>query len=264
MVICRNEVERIGACLDSLEFCDEILVIDSGSTDGTLEIVRKTKAQLIERTFSSYNDQREFGRRAAKGAWLLSIDADEVVSPELAREIRAVVSDANVPHAAFELPFKNYFRTIWIRRCGYYPDPHVRLMLRDRTRWDPDTPVHERVLVDGSVGRLQHHVQHYSFDSVEDFVEKSCRYAAMFAAKAHADGMRSSPWTITVHTVGRFFRAYVLKGGFLQGVPGLIISGLQAYEVFQKYVRLWELERFPSPGISDSARVIANEAARGP
>jgi glycosyltransferase involved in cell wall biosynthesis len=263
LVVCQDEVERIAACLDSLAFCDEIVVVDSGSTDGTLEIVRKTRARLIERAFTSYNDQKEHGRIAARGDWLINIDADEVVSPELAAEALRVIADPNNSCVAFEIPFRNHFRSIWVRRCGYYPDRHVRLMRRDRARWDPETPVHEKVLVEGPIGRLREHVDHYSFDSIDDFVAKSSRYAAIFAAKAYADGRRAGPWTIAAHTAARFLKAYVLKAGFLEGSVGLMVAGLQTYEVFQKYVRLWELGRFPPRGLQDSARAIASEASRG-
>lgn len=253
MVICQNEARRIGACLDSLSFCDELLVIDSGSTDGTLQIVREKGARLIERPFESMNDQKEFGRAASSGEWLLNVDADEVVSPALRDEIARLVARGGEGGVdAYRIPFRNYFRSAWVRRSGYYPDPHIRLVRRACVQWDRSVPVHDRVMVQGAVGRLSGHIDHYSFDSVADFVGKSSKYAERFAIGAHREGRRSGFATIVVHTIARFVKAYFFKGGFLEGTLGLTISGLQAYEVFLKYVRLWEIGRFHEAGRGSS------------
>jgi glycosyltransferase involved in cell wall biosynthesis len=247
MIVCQNEARRIAACVDSLAFCDEIVAVDSGSTDGTLEILEKRGVRVIRRAWGGMNDQKDFGREAAEGDWVLNLDADEVATPELAREIRAVI--ARDPGTdAYLIPFRNHFREAWVRRSGYYPDPHVRLVRRDRTRWDRTVPVHDRVLVEGNTGRLRGHIDHYSFESIDHFLKKSSSYASVFARAAHASGRRANVFTIGLHTAFRFFKSYVLKAGFLEGELGLTISGLQAYEVFQKYVRLWELSRFPDHG----------------
>jgi glycosyltransferase involved in cell wall biosynthesis len=248
MVVCQNEAARIGACLESLDFCDEIVVVDSGSTDATLEIVRRMrKVRLFERPFVSMNDQKEYGRESSRGTWLLNLDADEVVSPPLKEEVLRVIAAAPGRIAAYRIPFRNHFRSVWVKRSGYYPDPHVRLVLRERARWDREVPVHDVVRVEGEIGSLGGHVDHYSFDSISDFIAKSCDYAERFARRAHAEGQRAGWWTIAAHTLARFIKAYVLKAGFLEGALGITISGLQAYEVFQKYIRLWELGRF-GPG----------------
>lgn len=243
MVIAKNEAKRIGACLDSLAFCDEILVIDSGSTDGTLDIAREKGARLIERPFLGMNDQKDFGRQQSQGEWVLNLDADEVVTPELREEIRTLLGrgvDAGI--AAYRIPFRNHFRDSWVRRCGYYPDPHVRLVRRDRAYWDQAVPAHDHVVVDGEIGKLTGHIDHFSFDSMDHYLRKSAGYADAFAKVALAKGRRSGAFTILLHTAFRFFKAYVLKGGFLEGSLGLTISGLQAIQAFQKYVRLWELQ----------------------
>jgi glycosyltransferase involved in cell wall biosynthesis len=248
VVVCRNEARRIEACLDSLAFCDELVVVDSGSTDGTPELARARGARVVTRPFRNINDQKDHARALARAPWVLNLDADEVVTPDLRAEVEALVARGGDPGVgAYLIPFRNHFRTAWVRRCGYYPDPHVRLLKRDAARWDVDAPVHDRVLVEGATGRLAGHVDHFSFESIGHFVEKSSRYADAFARAAHAAGRRSGPGTIALHTLGRFFRAYVLKLGVLEGALGLVIAGLQAYEVFQKYVRLWELGRFGAP-----------------
>jgi glycosyltransferase involved in cell wall biosynthesis len=248
VVIVQDEIARIDACLDSLRFCDEIVVVDSGSTDGTLERLRARGVRLVERAFSGYADQKDHARKEARGKWVLNIDADEVVSPELASEVRRVADVEGDGPAAFQIPFKNYFRSVWVRRAGYYPDLHVRLFQRDRAAYDPAFSVHERLIVDGPLGTLSGHIEHHSFESLDDFLDKSRRYAARFADDAHRRGLKVGAFGIALHTVGRFVRAFVVKGGFLEGPLGLIVSGLQAYEVFQKYARLWELGRFGALG----------------
>jgi glycosyltransferase involved in cell wall biosynthesis len=244
MVICLDEARRIGACLESLAFCDEILVIDSGSKDGTIEIVKKTGARLIERPFVSWNDQKDFGRRESKHDWVLNVDADEVVSKELAQEIQSELRTVAAEVAAFRIPFRNYLRDTWIKSCGFYPDPHVRLVRRDKTRWDTSA-VHDKLLVEGEVKELRGHIDHYSFESIQDYLEKSNIYAEAFAKDAISRGRTASAAKIVLHTLGRFFRSYFLRGGMFDGATGLVMSGLQAAGVFQKYVRLWEMQRFP-------------------
>lgn len=245
LVVCKNEADRIDACLRSLSFCDEIVVVDSGSTDDTLAIATKHGARIIERPWKNANNQKEFGRQAAKGTWLVNLDADEVLSDALRDELLALVERGGEDGVdAYLAPFRNYFRTAWVRRCGYYPDPHVRFIRRENARWDLEAPVHDRVLVDGRTGRLEGHVEHYSFHSMAHYIAKSEAYAEGFARHAHAKGRRATPATILGHTGWRFFRVYVLKGGFLEGTLGLTIAGLQAFDVFRKYTRLWELDRF--------------------
>lgn len=245
MVICLNEAQRIGDCLRSLAFCDEIVVIDSGSTDGTQAIVEQSGARLITRPFVSWNDQKDFGRTQARSPWVLNLDADEVVDAELAAEIDALLQGGAPPEiAAYRFRFKNHLRGAWIRSCGFYPDPHVRLVRRDRARWDTAN-VHDKIVVEGGVGTLAGHVEHYSFESIADYLEKSNIYAEAFARDAIARGKTSGVWAIASHTLARFVRSYVIHRGAFEGALGLTMAGLQAAGTFQKYVRLWEMQRFP-------------------
>ena len=178
LVICHNEVGRIGACLASLGFCDEILVLDSGSTDGTQAICAQAGARVVHRPFLNFADQKDAGRAMARGRWVLVIDADEVVSALLQQEVRAIADRGGEPGVdAYRMPFRNHFRDTWVRRAGYYPDPHVRLLRRDRAHFDPATPVHEKVRVQGTIGDLRGHVDHHSFVSLDHFLAKSSRYA---------------------------------------------------------------------------------------
>ncbi len=254
MVICRNEAHRIRACLESLSFCEEIVVIDSGSTDGTQAIAVECGAQVIEHPWNGYGPQKEFGRQSARGEWLLNVDADEIVSHELRTEILDVVLRGGEPGVdAYAIPFRNRFRHVWVRTCGYYPDRHVRFFRRTKGQWSA-AQVHEHVIVEGATARLDGHIDHESFESVGHFIEKSSRYAEVFAQTAYADGRRATLATIAFRTLWRFLKAFFLKRGFLEGTLGLTIAGLQAFEVFQRYVRLWERQRWPI------VRAEANEA----
>lgn len=245
MVICLNEAERIGRCLETLSFCDEVVVIDSGSTDGTLDIVRASGAKLIERPFVSWNDQKDFGRSQCAGDWVLNIDADEEVTAELRDEITRTLTSAPDSIAAYRMPFRNHLRDAWIKSCGFYPDRHVRLVRRERAHWDTNA-VHDRVFPDGDIGTLQGHIDHYSFASIADYVEKSCIYAEAFARDGLARGKTVGLWTIFIHTFGRLVKSLLLQGGLLDGMLGWTMAGLQTAGTFQKYARLWEMQRFAS------------------
>lgn len=266
LVITKNEAQNVDRCLDALGFCEEVVVLDSGSTDGTVERARERGARIVERRFTSYADQKDYGRTVARHPWVLAVDADEVVSAELASEIAARI-ESGIPDriAAFEVPFRNRFRGVWIRHAGYYPDRHIRLFRRDRCRYDPERPVHERLICEGSVEVLSGHVDHHTFESIARFVEKSACYSDVWARSQHARGQRAGVLTILSHTLGRFVRAYVLRRGFLDGSLGLVMSGLQAAEVFQKYARLWELSAFAvSEANLPAGRMHSDRAPRIP
>jgi glycosyltransferase involved in cell wall biosynthesis len=240
MVICKNEEKRIANCIESLSFCDEIIVIDSGSSDGTLDILRQRDVRLIERPFVSWNNQKDFGRREATCEWVLNIDADEVVTPELRDELLRLVRRAdNEKIAGARMPFRTHFKERWVRTCGYYPDYHLRLIRKERGYWDCDS-VHDRIVLNGEMVSLGGHIDHFSFESLDDFLGKSAMYARAFAANAYAKGRRAGVLSMLIRPTFRFFKAFILQRGFLQGRLGFVISALQAYEVFQKYARLWE------------------------
>jgi glycosyltransferase involved in cell wall biosynthesis len=251
MVICLNEERRIGACLSSLAFCDEVVVIDSGSRDRTVALVEASGARLFTRPFVSWNDQKDFGRRQCRGRWVLNVDADEVVSAELAQEIRQAIAAAPEEVAGYAIPFRNHLRDRWLRGAGFYPDPHLRLIRRERGRWD-DSAVHDRVRVEGMVRSLRGHIDHYSFESIADYLEKSNIYAEAFARDAFGRGRRTTAIGILFHAFGRFLKMYLLRGGIRFGRIGVIMAGLQAAATFQKYARLWELEQFPEEAAAPS------------
>jgi len=243
-VIVKDELDRIEGCIRSLEFCDEIVVVDTGSTDGTLDLLRSMNVELSQREFKDFAQARETARKAASGVWILHLDADERITPDLALEIRAAI-ETKGPTVGYRIGFRNYYRSQWLKHGGYYPDFRLRLFRRDAGRWD-DRPVHEKVVLDGGSEDLSGHIDHLAFDSIPDCLDKAQWYAEMGAQIMFRNGRRAGAWAVAGHTAARFVQAYVIKRGFLAGGLGFVLAGVQAYETFQKYARLWELGRAAS------------------
>jgi glycosyl transferase family 2 len=237
-IVAQDEERDLPACIDSLTgFCDEILVVDGGSRDRTRELAAAHGARVLTRPFDDFARQHEFARTQARGEWVLSIDADERASDQL----RAVSFGG---HAAYSLPFRNHFRGVWLRHGGFWPDRHVRLFQRDACRYDPVRTVHEKLIVDGSIGRLDAPILHFTYDSLQDCFDKMDRYGEQAARMLHGQGVRAGAWEIAARPLWRFLRGYVLRLGFLDGAAGAAMAWARAYEAFRRYSRLWELSRF--------------------
>ena len=246
-IIAQDEEAMLPGCLESLRgFCDEILVVDGGSRDRTRELALTAGARVLERPFDDYARQHEFARSEARSEWILSIDADERASPELGRELGAALSSS--PAAAFSLPFKNHFRGLWLQHGGLWPDRHVRLYRRDACAYDLSRPVHEKLLVRGSVAVLESPILHYTWGSLAQCLAKTSRYAERAAQARFAAGERAGAVHIVAKPLWRFFRAYVLRLGFLDGQAGATVAALRAFEACAREARLWELSRFPDAG----------------
>ena len=238
-IIAQDEEQALPDCLASLSFCDEIVVVDGGSRDRTREVAARANARVLELPFDDYARQHEFARTQARGEWVLSIDADERATPGVARFPEG-------SHAAFSLPFKNHFRGVWLRHGGFWPDRHVRLYRREACRYDPARAVHEKLIVDGSVGALDAEILHYTYDSLADCLEKMRRYGERAARMLYDGGARAGPAQVALRPLWRFVRGYFLKGGFLDGGPGAAMAWARAFEAYCRYARLWELSRFSS------------------
>jgi glycosyltransferase involved in cell wall biosynthesis len=249
-VIALDEEERLPGCLASLGFCDEVLVIDGGSRDRTREVAAAAGARVLSRPFDDFARQHEFARTQARGAWVLSIDADERASPELASQARTALlaGAAFEGPSAYALPFKNHFRGIWLRHGGLWPDRHLRLFRRERCSYDPARPVHERLRVDGRTADLDAPILHFTWGSLAQCLAKSERYAEAAAQALHAQGRRAGALDLIARPLWRFLRAYVLRLGFLDGAPGAAMALARAHEAYARYARLWELSRFPGSG----------------
>lgn len=244
-VITLNEAAHIDACLASAAWADELLVIDSGSTDGTPDLARARGARVIVRDWPGYSAQKNTAAAEAAHDWILSLDADERVTPELGAEIRELL--ASEPTAAgYRMPRVTWHLGRWIRTTDWYPDLQLRLYDRRRARWRARR-VHESVETDGPVGRLRHELQHYAYRDIAHHHMTMDRYTSLAAAEMHDAGRRAGVADLVLHPPVAFLRNYVLRRGFVDGVPGLIVSAMNAHYVFLKFAKLWALDRAPRP-----------------
>jgi glycosyltransferase involved in cell wall biosynthesis len=239
-IITFNEERNIAACLHSAGFADDAFVVDSHSTDGTREIARGLGARVIERDWPGYAEQRTFAIAQATHEWVLLLDADERVSPELRASILAALDRPDLPDG-FEFARRNYYMGRPILHGGWYPDRKTHLFRRGKANIRP-AELHERVRVDGRVERLSGDVLHFSFDSLSDHLRAMNAYTTLAARDKHAQGVRARLRDLTFRPFWKFVRMYFFKAGFRDGAPGLIVALMAAVYVFLKYAKLHELE----------------------
>ena len=244
-VITLNEEANVDAALASLAWVDEIVVVDSGSTDQTVAIARRHGARVETRAWDGYSAQKNYAASIATNDWILSIDADERVPPDLAADIRALL-DRGPDRRGYRVPRVTWYLGRWIRGTDWYPDYQLRLYDRRAGRWN-GRRVHESVALDEPPGRLQHELQHYAYRDLSHHLTTIDRYTTLAADQWMAEGRRVSAAGLLLHPSGAFLRNYVLRGGFSQGTPGLIVSILNAYYVFLKVAKLYELARGSHP-----------------
>lgn len=241
IVITLNEEHNIERCLKSVApFSAEIVVVDSGSTDGTVDICRAHGATVVSHEWLGYGRQKRLAMEHSSCPWVFSMDADEEVSPELCDEILAL--DFN--RDGYEMPRKAWYLNRWVEHSGWYPGYILRLFDREMGRFT-DEIVHEFVEVTGSVGRLKHDLYHYSYRNVSHHIEKVNAFTTLTARKMYENGRRAGLYNIAFFPFFEFLKVFVLKRGFLDGLAGLTISTLHSYYVFLKYAKLYEM-RFDS------------------
>jgi glycosyltransferase involved in cell wall biosynthesis len=240
-VITNNEAADIGAALTSVAFADEIIVVDSRSTDDTVAIARQHTDRVVVRDWPGYVDQKNHAASLATHDWILSLDADERVTPTLAAEIRATM-DGDSRTVAFRIPRVTWHLGRWIRTTDWYPDYQLRLYDRRSAQWTGQY-VHESVSVRGETGRLRGELQHYAYRDISDHLETIDRYTTSAARQMHEAGRRAGLLQIAGHPPLAFLRNYLARGGIKDGAPGFIISAMNAYYVFLKFAKLWELDR---------------------
>jgi len=240
-VITRDEAANIDACLASVAWADDVLVVDCGSADRTVDLARARGARVIVREWPGYAAQKNFAAGEAANDWILSVDADERVLPELAAEIRSRLA-GSVSEAGFRIPRVTFHLGRWIRTTDWYPDYQLRLYDRRRARWK-DRKVHESVETDGPVGRLSHDLQHYAYRDITHHHQTMDRYTTLAAQQMFESGRRAGFLDLALHPPAAFLRNYVLRRGFTDGMPGLIISAMNAQYVFLKFAKLWALQK---------------------
>ena len=242
ILVTKNESARIDACLASVSFADEWIVVDSGSSDDTAARARGHGARVfVTDDWPGFGAQKQRALGHAGGDWVLSLDADEQVTPELAASIRAVVAGPASP-AGYEMDRLSSFCGQWIRHGDWYPDRVLRLFRRDSARFTPDA-VHERVSIDGPIGRLQGHLLHDTMPTLADALAKMNRYSSGRAADLSAAGKRGGLARGLGHAAWAFLRSYVLKRGFLDGSAGFILATYIAEATYYRYLKMAELAR---------------------
>lgn len=238
-VITLNEAAHIQACLATLSWADEVIVVDSGSTDGTAELARAAGASVIVRDWPGYAAQKDFAASQARHDWIVSVDADERITPELAAEIRTVVAQPG-DKVGFRVPRITFHLGRWIRTTDWYPDYQLRVYDRRHASW-AKRRVHESVTPRGPIGQLTCNLQHYAYRDLAHHHETMQRYTTLAAQQMYEEGRRGSALALLLHPAAAFLRNYVLKRGFMDGAPGLIISAMNAHYVFLKFAKLWAM-----------------------
>ncbi|WP_434213000.1 glycosyltransferase family 2 protein [[Pseudomonas] boreopolis] len=241
-VITRDEADRIADCLASLAFCDEIVVVDSGSGDATRDIAERMGARVLVRPFDGFRSQKQFAVEQAAHDWVLCVDADERIDAVLRDAILAERAAGFARAAGYRFARRSWYFGRWLRHGNAYPDRKLRLFDRRRGGWRGEREVHESASVDGPVATLPGDLLHLPFRSFEHQLDKSRRYAQMMAEHAHARGKRASWSKLVLAPAWRFWRGYLLRGGFLDGRAGLVYAYVTAFTARQKAIRLWGLQ----------------------
>lgn len=236
-VVACDEEDKIGDCIDSLFFVDEIIMVDSGSTDRTVEIAREKGAKVLHHKWYGYIEQKTYAFEQTTGEWVLNLDADERISAELRKEIEELLKNPTAD--GYAVPRLVYYINRWIWHSGWYPARKVRLFRREKGKWGGENP-HDKILIDGKCKNLKGDIYHLSFDNISDHVATLQNFTNIASDEGVAKGRRSGWFSIFFRPLGAFLKMYFLKRGFLDGVPGFIVSSLSAYHVFSKHVKIWE------------------------
>ena len=240
IVITKNEERNIEDCLKSVLWAQEIVVVDGGSADRTLELARKFTSKVFVKSWEGYGAAKNFALEKCTGSWILWLDADERVTDELGKEIQAITAQEVTPSNVYEIPRKAFFLGKWIKHCGWYPGYVPRLFRKGAGRFS-ENKVHERFEFGGEAGRLRSDLLHFTDPNLWHYVEKFNRYTTLAADEMMEKRTAFRMSQIVVRPVWVFIKMYVLRLGFLDGIQGFILCVLSSCYVFTKYAKLWEL-----------------------
>jgi glycosyltransferase involved in cell wall biosynthesis len=239
VVIAKNEADRIPRLLESAAFADELVVVDSGSTDSTRELCRQAGARVVEHEWLGYVAQKQLAMDMAQGEWILNLDADEAVSSELREEMLQAAKAAPSDVAGFSMPRLSRYLNRWIRHGGWFPDRKTRLVRRGCCRWVGDG-LHEHLEVMGKVQPLSCPLLHYVYRDISDQMRTINAFSTVTAAHRSKPATGAYVWLGILHAVGKFLECALWKRGLLDGIPGLVIAMNSAFYVFLKHAKAWE------------------------
>ena len=240
VIITYNEENNIGQCLESVEWADEIVVVDSLSTDRTVDIAKDYTDKIYPRAWEGYGKQKKYAVGQASNRWVLSLDADERITDELKLEIIEVLGADQITISGYEIPRKAFFGDTWVRHGGWYPDYVLRLFRKDQGCFS-ERLVHETVEISGSAGRLKHCIEHYPYRSISDFVVRMERYSTLSAQVYYQEGRRVGWFETILRSWFTFIQMILLQRGFLDGVLGFELACFYSFYTFLKYAKLIEL-----------------------
>ena len=235
VVLTRNEEHNIADCLGSLAWADQLLVLDSNSTDGTVELAQRAGANVQQRAFVNYADQRNAALDLVQADWVFFVDADERATPELASEVRTAIESSSI--VGWWVPRRNLIWGKWIQHAGWYPDYQLRLLKRGSARYDVARPVHEVVLLDGPEGWLKNPLIHHNYQTVGQFLRKQDAYATFEAHILREKAVHPRPHSLILQPLREFWRRYVTLQGYKDGGHGLALCCLMAYYTHLAYRR---------------------------
>ena len=245
VIITKNAASQLGACLESVRFADEVVVVDSGSEDGTVALAQSAGARVIGHTWLGFGRQKQFAVNAAKHDWVLCLDADERVTPSLEASIigafQTMLHDSPTQFA-WRMPRRNSFLGRWLKHGEGYPDYSLRLFNRNHAAWSNDE-VHETVITTSSIGTLQGDLLHDSAETVEAYLAKQNRYSSLHAQALYDQGVRVGYGKLLLSPFARFVKFYFLRLGFLDGGAGFAHIVIGCFAAFSKYAKLIELSR---------------------
>jgi glycosyltransferase involved in cell wall biosynthesis len=247
-IITKNEAAKIGECLASLSFVDEIVVVDDFSSDATPDICRQYGVSLHQHHFTGFKDQKRHAMNLASHDWVLELDADERISPELRQAIEALTPEDFERCDCFEFKRKTRFWGKWIKHGSLYPDYKGRLYCRTRGQWSGGN-IHERFIVRGASRRIAADILHPQDLDLYSYFLRTARYADLSAAEYFSRGKRARWHHVTIRPVGTFFTRYLIRLGILDGVHGFVVSAMGALSTFMKYLKLYELQKKSAGGL---------------
>jgi glycosyltransferase involved in cell wall biosynthesis len=241
VIITKNEESNIDDCLRSVKWVDQIVVVDAESTDRTQELARHYTHLVMVRQWEGYGPQKNFGILQATGDWILILDADERVSPELAKEIQARLTTwTSGDPVAFCVCRQNVFYGEWVRWGGAYPDSQIRLFQKGKATYN-DVEIHENLIVEGPIGNLKGHLEHYTERRIVDHFMKFSLYITLAAKEQAKSTAKVHWWNLLLNPLVTFIKKYCLKQGFRDGIRGIIYAGFASMYTFGKYAKLFEL-----------------------